>query len=129
MRKKLLNRGFVGGLALWTLVLSAAPSGAGAFPSASVPVAGPSLLARQAQIETILCVADRADIKTHLALMGISREELREKLALLDDGQLNQVSRKAEEIKAAGDGGAVLAGVLVLLLFVFLIVAIVKVAS
>lgn len=129
MRKKLLNRGFIGALALWTVALSAVPSGVGAFPSASVSVVSSSVMNRQAQIDAILCVVDRADVRAHLRLMGIDRKELKARLATLDDDQLSQVSRRAESIKVAGDGGAVLGGVLILLLFVFLIVAIVKVAD
>jgi hypothetical protein len=114
MRKFLLNRSFVLTLALWTILISAAPSNAFAMPSASVSTFDASSM-RQLQMNKILSELSRPEAKTHLMLMGINQNELKEKLAQLDDAELAVVADKAEAIKVAGDSGL---GIIITLLVI-----------
>ena len=114
MRKFLLNRKFVLALAMWTILISIPPSDAHAMPSASVS-AFDVVSMRQGQMDHIMSELSRPEAKAHLMLMGISQSQLKDKLAQLDDAQLAGVSKKADAIKVAGDGGL---GLIVVLLVI-----------
>ncbi len=120
MRKLLLNRNFVLTLALWTMLVSIPPSNAFAMPSASVSVFDSASL-RQTRMNSILSELSRPEARAHLMLMGISQNELKEKLTQLDDAQLAGVAKKANAIKVAGDGGL---GLIVTLLVIAILVII-----
>lgn len=104
MRKFLLNRKLIMTLTLWTMLISMPPSNASAMPSSSV-AAFDNAAARQAQMNHIMTEFARPEARAHLMLMGISRNDLKEKLNSLDDVQLAYVSDKADAVKAAGDAG------------------------
>ena len=104
MRKFLLNRKLVLTLALWTMLISIPPSNAFAMPSASVTAFDGASL-RQAQMNKIMSELSRPEARAHLMLMGISQNELKEKLNQLDDAQLASVANKADAVKVAGDAG------------------------
>ena len=120
MRKLLLNRSFILTLALWTMLISVPPSNAFAMPSASVSSFDTASL-RQAQMTHIMTQLSRPEARAHLMLMGISQNELKEKLSQLDDAQLAGVSKRADAIKVAGDGGL---GLIITLLVIGILVII-----
>src|SRR3989338_3436666 len=101
MRKFLLNRNLVLTLALWTILISIPPSNAFAMPTASVTsFDGVSL--RQGQMDKIMSEMSRPEARAHMMLMGISQNELKEKLSQLDDTQLASVAYKAAAVKVLG---------------------------
>jgi hypothetical protein len=114
MRKFLLNRKFVLTLALWTILISIPPSNAFAMQSASVSTFDAVSL-RQVQMSNIMAQLSRPEARAHMMLMGMNQNQLKEKLAQLDDAQLASVSKKADAIKVAGDGGL---GLIVVLLVI-----------
>ena len=125
MRDFLLNRKFVFLLACWTTLLGVSPSQALAMPSDSVSVfSGASV--RDAQIHKIMEVLSRPEARAHLVMMGIDQRELKSGLSKLDDRQLGLVADKADQIKVAGDGLAV---VIALLVIALLVVAILKLSN
>ena len=122
MRKYLLDRKFVWVMALWMALLSVPPSNAFAFPSESLSVSD-TAGARQAQIDKVMSVLSRPEAQLHLRLMRINDQQVRAALTKLDDAQLAQVARKADTVKAAGDGTlGVLIALLVIVLLVVLII-------
>ena len=114
MRKFLLNRKFVLALTLWTVLVSIPPSSVFAMPSASVSALDIVSL-RQAQMSKIVSELSRPEARAHLMLMGINQNELKDKLAQLDDAQLADVAKKADAVKVAGDAGI---GILITLLVI-----------
>src|SRR3989338_5916535 len=126
MRKFLLNRKFVLALAVWTMLISIPPSNAFAMPSASV-TAFDSASLRQAQMNKIMSELSRPEARAHLMLMGISQNELKEKLAQLDDTQLAGVANKADAVKVAGDAG--LGIIITLLVIAILAIIFVRLAN
>ena len=126
MRKFLLNRKLVLTLALWTMLISIPPSNAFAMPSASVTAFDGASL-RQAQMNKIMSELSRPEARAHLMLMGISQNELKEKLAQLDDTQLAGVANKADAVKVAGDAG--LGIIITLLVIAILAIIFVRLAN
>jgi len=114
MRKFLLNRKLVLTLALWAILISIPPSNAFAMPSASVSSFDLASL-RQTQMNKIISELSRPEARAHLMLMGISQNELKEKLSQLDDAQLASVAKKADAVKVAGDAGL---GIIITLLVI-----------
>src|SRR5262245_8213291 len=111
MRNLLLNRKLIWAMALWSALISLPPSGADAMPSDSVTVVGASAM-REAQIGQILSVLSQPRAQAHLVMMGIKRDELQSRLSRLDDRELAAVSRRAEAIKAGGDGLGIVIAIL-----------------
>ncbi len=126
MRKLLLNRKFVLTLTLWTILISIPPSNAFAMPSASVSTFDIVSL-RQAQMNKIMSQMSRPEARAHLMLMGISQNELKEKLTQLDDAQLASVAKKADAGKVAGDAG--LGIIITLLVIAILAIIFVRLAN
>ena len=121
MRKQLLNKRFVWMMALWAAIISVPPSNAFAFPSGSLSVSSAPGV-RDAQINKVMSILSRPDAQLHLRLMRIDEKEVRSALAKLDDAQLAQVARKADTVKAAGDGAL---GVIIALLVITLLVVLI----
>ena len=118
MRRYLLNRHFVFALAVWAAAISIGPSNAFAFPSNSLSVSAPASL-RDAQISQIMTALSGPQAQLHLRLSGIDNKDLRQALSKMDDAQLSQVARRADNVKAGGDGvGFVIAILIVVLLIV-----------
>ncbi len=126
MRKFLLNRKLVLTLALWTTFVSLPPSNALAMPSASVSVFDAASL-RQTQMDKIMSELSQPEARVHLMLMGISQNELKEKLAQLDDAQLASVAKKAGAVKVAGNAG--LGIIITLLVIAILAIIFVRLAN
>ncbi len=126
MRKFLLNRNLVLTLALWTMLISIPPSSAFAMPSASVS-AFDIVSLRQTQMNKIMSELSRPEARAHLMLMGISQNELKEKLTQLDDAQLAGVAKKADAVKVAGDAG--LGIIITLLVIAILAIIFVRLAN
>lgn len=126
MRKFLLNRKFVLTFALWTMLVSIPPSSAFAMPSVSVSAFDIASL-RQVQMNKILSELSRPEARAHLMLMGISQNELKEKLTQLDDTQLAGVANKADAVKVAGDSGLGL--IVVLLVIAILAIIFIRLAN
>ncbi len=120
MRDFLLNRKFVFLLACWATFISVPPSQALAMPSDSVSVFSGAAV-RDAQIHKIMGVLSRPEARAHLVMMGIDQKELKSGLSKLDDRQLGLVADKADQVKAAGDGLAVVIALLVITLLVIVI--------
>ncbi len=118
--KWFVNPKRAGCLAAWTLLLSAAPGRAFAFPSESKP-AFQAASERTAQIERILEGLSRPEAQVHLRSYGLTQEKLREKLARLDDAQLADVAQKAETVRSAGVLGVIIALLVIAILVVILI--------
>jgi len=121
MRKFLLNRKFVMTLALWTILISIPPSNAFAMPSASVSAFDIASL-RQTQVNKIMAELSRPEARAHLMLMGISQNELKDKLTQLDDAQLASVAKKADAVKVAGDGLGIIITLLVIAILAIIFV-------
>ena len=126
MRKFLLNRNLILTLALWAILISIPPSNAFAMPSASVSAFDLASL-RQAQMNNIMSQLSRPEARAHMMLMGISQNELKEKLTQLDDSQLASVSNKANAVKVAGDAG--LGIIITLLVIAILAIIFVRLAN
>jgi hypothetical protein len=123
MKKFLLNRKFVLSLALLTVLISVPPTEVHAMPTASVTSFNAAAL-RPTQINSIMTELSRPEAQAHLMLMGVSQNELRDKLEQLDDAQLTSVAAQADAVKAAGDGGLGL--IIAILVIAILIVVFVR---
>jgi hypothetical protein len=122
MKKLLLNRKFILGLALWTICISVPPTEVLAMPTTSVSSFNAASL-RPAQINTIMTELTRPEAQAHLMLMGVSQSELREKLNQLDDAQLASVAAKADAVKIAGDGGlGLIIGIMILAILIIVFI-------
>ena len=125
MRKTMLNVKFVSVLALWMCLLSIPPTNAFAMPSESIAaVSLPSV--RQAQIDNIMFVLSRPDVRAHLVLAGIDQKALEAKLSQLNDKDLASVAQKTQTIKAGGDA---LGLIVVLLVIAILVVLLMKLSN
>ncbi len=108
-------------LALWTILISIPPSNAFAMPSASVSAFDIASL-RQTQVNKIMAELSRPEARAHLMLMGISQNELKDKLTQLDDAQLASVAKKADAVKVAGDGLGIIITLLVIAILAIIFV-------
>lgn len=122
MRKFLLNRGFVGALAVWAAVISFNPSVGSAMPSESLSTVQ-AVSVRQAQVEEIMQVLSMPQAQLHLRMMGLREADVREGLSKLDDAELAQVASRSETVKAGGDGLGIVIAVLVIVLLVIVILS------
>lgn len=128
MFKPLLNRPVIVAVAASLLLASIAAPPVYALPTESAaPVSTASV--RQAQIDHIMQVLERPAAQWHLRAMGLSPEQVKTRLADLDDAQLNQIADKADAVRGAGDpvliigislGTVVLVALLVLLIVVLI---------
>lgn len=96
------------------------PEAASALPSESMSVFQPAAV-REAQVEKVMGLLSRPDAKLQLHLAGISRQELRERLDKMDDSQLEWAAQRADQVKAGGVWGIVVAVLVIAILVVVLI--------
>ena len=122
MRKVLLNRKWVLGLAIWTFICSV-PGDIWAMPSQSMTAVSTNAV-REAQVAQIMNVLSRPEARAAFLARGISEEKLRESLSGLSDSELDAVSQRADTIRAGGDAGGI---ILTVLLIILLAVVIMKV--
>ena len=96
------------------------PQSAFALPSESVTTFQPAS-ERQAQMEKVLAILSRPDARIQMRLAGIPQKELRGRLERMDDSQLQWASERADQIKAAGILGVIIALLVIAILVVILI--------
>ena len=70
--------------------------------------------------ETIRNVLDRDEARTLLEKHGVSKEQAQERIDALTDEEVRIVAQKFERLPAAGDGGILIAVLVVLLVFIIL---------
>lgn len=123
--QRLRHSRVIGAMAMWALVIGVSPvvspGQASALPTASV-VSVQTASARDTQIEKIVSALSTPRAQVHLRMAGINPAKLREKLARLDDAQLNRVAQKADAVKAGGELGLIIA----LLVLTILIIVVIK---
>jgi hypothetical protein len=78
--------------------------------------------------ETIGKVLNRDEARTLLEKHGVSNEQAQERIDALTDEEVRVVAQKFEALPAAGDGGGIILGLLVIVL-VFIILDLAKVTN
>ena len=106
--------------ACFTWVDGIHPPAAFALPSESVTTFQPTAQ-RQAQIEKVLRILARPDARIQMRLAGIPEKELRGRIERMDDSQLTWASARADQIKAAGFLGVIIALLVIAILVVILL--------
>ena len=96
------------------------PQTAFALPSGSVAVFQPAAI-REAQVEKVMSVLARPEARLQLRLAGISRKELRDRVAKMDDSQLEWAAQRADQVKAGGFLGIIIALLVIAILVVILL--------
>lgn len=106
--------------ACFTWVEGIRPPVAFALPSESVTTFQPTAQ-RQAQIEKVLGILSRPDARIQMRLAGIPEKELRGRVERMDDSQLTWAAARADQIKAAGILGVIIALLVIAILVVILV--------
>lgn len=96
------------------------PPAAFALPSESVTTFQPAA-ERQAQMERVLSILSRPEARIQMRMAGIPEKELRGRIERMDDSQLTWAAARADQIKAAGILGVIIALLVIAILIVILI--------
>jgi hypothetical protein len=77
---------------------------------------------RNSDLQKIQKVLESKMVMERLRALGFSPDEIRVKLAQLDDKQVHQMAQKVDEFNVGGDGGEVLIAILLIAILVVLII-------
>ena len=94
------------------LLIVALPAQAGLVSTESVAAAGSR--------ERVAAFLERADVQVQMEALGVSREDVKSRVAALTDGEVANLAGKIDTLPAGGDGVGAVLGV-ALLIFVILL--------
>ncbi len=87
----------------------------GMIPTAAVV----EQLSRSESEAKIIEMISRQDVQVQMEKLGLSKDQVTDRLATLSDSEIRQLTKQIDQAKFGGDG---LVGVLVLVVFVLLII-------
>jgi hypothetical protein len=91
---------------------------AGLVKSEIIPLA---YMDRSADLEKIQKVLETKAVSKRLTQLGLTQDEIQNRLTQLSDQQIHQVATKLDDLKIGGDGLGILIAVLVVVILVIII--------
>jgi len=106
-------------LVMLMFIIGIAPKvDAGLVKSEIIPLA---YMDRSADLEKIQKVLETKAVSKRLAQLGLTQDEIQNRLTQLSDQQIHQAATKLDDLKIGGDGLGLLIAVLVVLVLVIVI--------
>ena len=111
---------------VWAFILGCLPSVGTALPVSSRGVKTLDSLNRSEEILKISSLLDEGGVKNRLVKLGLKPEEVKAKLATLNDEDLSRLSAQVDKIQAGGSGAGIFLALIFFLLLIWAILYLVE---
>lgn len=108
--------------AVWAFILGCLPPSGSAMPVPSRDAGAEQSMTRLAEINRISSLLDEETVKNRLVKLGLKPEEIKSKLADLDDEELSRLAGQAEKIQAGGSGAGIFLALIFILFLVWVVI-------